>query len=77
MFEFFHVGLLILSYIYYKYMYAHKNNHTNILGAIMTTTESLLYEILGDSEHPDFKPVAKLLKESNEQINEFAGDSSY
>jgi hypothetical protein len=43
----------------------------------MTTTESLLYEILGDSEHPDFKPVAKLLKESNEEINEFAGDSSY
>lgn len=61
----------------YTYLHAHKNKLPNILGAIMTTTESLLYEILGDSEHPDFKPVAKLLKESNEEINEFAGDTTF
>ncbi len=34
-------------------------------GAVLTTTESLLFSIAGDAAAPSFKPLAKLVKEHN------------
>lgn len=39
-------------------------------GAIITTSESLLYELMGDAAIPEFKAVAGLVKEHNSQTRE-------
>ena len=43
-------------------------------GAIITTTESMIFELLGDSEHEHFKTISTLNKVCNAKGNEFAGD---
>ena len=40
------------------------------LGVQITTAESIVYEILGHAKHPQFKAVAKLVKERQAQIKE-------
>lgn len=37
-------------------------------GAILTTTESVLFELMGDADHAKFKEVSGLLKVHNEQV---------
>ena len=43
-------------------------------GAIITTTESMIFEMLGDSEHEHFKTISTLNKACNAKGNEFADD---
>ena len=45
------------------------------LGAIITTTESLIFELLGDSLDPQFKAISVLLKDRKTKINEFENDT--
>ena len=45
-------------------------------GAVVTTTESVLFDLLRDSNHPNFKAVSALLKEHNAELNEFASDTT-
>lgn len=33
-------------------------------GAIVTTTESIILQMVGDKEHPQFKPVQKLIMQT-------------
>jgi nicotinamidase-related amidase len=44
-------------------------------GAFVTTAESLMFQLLEDSDHPDFKELSKLLKMHNQLPNEFANDN--
>jgi hypothetical protein len=39
-------------------------------GVILTTCEATAFEWLGGSDHPQFKPVSKLVRERMAQINE-------
>lgn len=32
-------------------------------GVFLTTTESLIFQLMGDAKHPDFKALQKLIKE--------------
>ncbi len=41
-------------------------------GAIITTTESILFDMLRDSKHEHFKEISKNVKIRNEKENEFA-----
>jgi hypothetical protein len=42
-------------------------------GAILTTTESLLFELMETAEHPHFRAISSLIKTHNaEHINQFA-----
>jgi hypothetical protein len=44
-------------------------------GAVITTTESLLFAFLRDSTHPSFKQISQLIKQHNNNgINEFASN---
>ena len=45
-------------------------------GAVITTTESMIFELLGDSEHEHFKTISTLNKACNLLGNEFASDST-
>lgn len=46
-------------------------------GAVLTTAESALFDLLRDSQHPNFKAVSGLLRTHNAVSNEFAGDDVY
>jgi len=39
-------------------------------GAVVTTSESLLYEILGDAKDPNFKAIAGLVRDTKESTRE-------
>ena len=45
-------------------------------GALLTTAESLVFELMKDSEHPQFKTISQLVKASNLLDNEFASDTA-
>jgi hypothetical protein len=45
-------------------------------GAVLTTAESLLFELIRDSEHPQFKAISNLLKGSNIFPLEFAAEET-
>ena len=45
-------------------------------GADLSTTESLIFELMRDSEHPQFKTISQLVKSSNLLENEFASDTT-
>lgn len=45
-------------------------------GADLVTTESVIFELMRDSEHPHFKAVSQLVKASNLLDNEFAADTT-
>lgn len=36
-------------------------------GAIVSTSESILFEVMGDAKHGNFKEVSKLVKETGEE----------
>ncbi len=43
-------------------------------GAVLTTTEAVLFELMRTKDHPRFKEVSTLLKAHNRQVDEFGGD---
>jgi nicotinamidase-related amidase len=45
-------------------------------GAVLTSAESLIFELMKDSEHPQFKTVSQLVKASNMLDNEFGADTT-
>jgi hypothetical protein len=45
-------------------------------GAIVTTVESLIFELLENSNHENFKAVSLALKASKEKVNEFENDTT-
>jgi hypothetical protein len=44
-------------------------------GAVLTTAESAIFDLVGSADHPNFKTISGLLKSSNEKVLEFAGQS--
>jgi hypothetical protein len=51
-------------------------NRLKEAGAVLTTAESLLFDLLRDSTHPDFKTISGLIKAANAKGNEFAADTT-
>ena len=45
-------------------------------GTLLTTAESLVFELMKDSEHPQFKTISQVVKTSNLLDNEFASDTT-
>jgi nicotinamidase-related amidase len=45
-------------------------------GAVLSTTESSVFELMGASTHPRFRDVSKLIKENAANKNEFASDTA-
>jgi len=43
-------------------------------GATISTAESIIFELLRTSEHPNFRQISSLIKETNARPNEFAHD---
>jgi nicotinamidase-related amidase len=41
-------------------------------GATLTTSESVLFDLVRDSQHPTFKELSAILKDHNNHDNEFA-----
>jgi len=39
-------------------------------GAVVTTSESLIYELMGDAAIPEFRAIAGLVKEENKNTKE-------
>lgn len=46
-------------------------------GVTLTTSESVVFELMGCAEIPEFKAISGLLKEHNKLPNEFADDSTF
>ncbi len=47
-------------------------NALKAAGGILTTTESVLFELMESAEHPQFKTISKLVKDLNaENVPEF------
>jgi hypothetical protein len=42
------------------------------MGVVLTTSESVLFQLLKTAEHPKFRACQTLLKDANAGINEFA-----
>lgn len=42
-------------------------------GAIVTTSESFLYEVMGDAAIPEFRSIAAVVKETSSQTKEAVG----
>lgn len=51
-------------------------NRLKEAGAVLTTAESLLFDLLRDSTHLDFKTISGLIKAANAKGNEFAADTT-
>ena len=45
-------------------------------GAILTTSESVLFDLVRDSKHAKFKELSSMLKDHNRVENEFAAKCS-
>ena len=44
-------------------------------GVTLTTSESILFDLMRSADHTNFKQISGLLKEANAQGNEFSSDS--
>ena len=51
-------------------------NRLQSAGAILTTTESALFDIMKSADHPKFKAISSLVKRHNEAIYEFKDDDT-
>lgn len=45
-------------------------------GCRISTTESLIFQLLGSADHPHFRTISGLIKDDSKQLNEFATDLS-
>ena len=45
-------------------------------GAVLTTAESAIFDLMNSADHPNFKAISGLVKASNDGIHEFARDST-
>ncbi len=47
-------------------------------GAILTTSEAVLFDLMRTADHPRFREISTLLKAHNhENVNEFANDTDF
>lgn len=46
-------------------------------GAILTTSESILFQLMGSAEFPKFREISGLVKAHNQIPNEFQNDNDY
>ena len=44
-------------------------------GAVLTTSESVLFDLVRDSKHPKFKELSSMLKDHQNVENEFANSN--
>lgn len=49
-------------------------NRMNQAGVILTTSESVVFDLMRTANHPNFKEISTLLKHHNQELNEFAQD---
>ena len=43
-------------------------------GVTLTTSESVVFDLMKTADHPKFKEISTLLKYHNQEYNEFAND---
>lgn len=73
------MGVLYTNYIGYVCMHRRAYDRTVALqrmlasGVTMTTSESLVFDLMKTKDHPNFKEISSLVKEHNKSgTNEFA-----
>lgn len=51
-------------------------NRLQSAGAVLTSAESAIFDIMRTADHPSFKAISQLTKISNDGINEFRNDTT-